>query len=75
VAGDYDVSARGGHWLLCDDDDDDDDDVCCLRAGDYDVSAYELHVIAGAVKLFFRELAAPLIPTALLDRFLAAHSK
>lgn len=41
--------------------------------GDYDVSDYEVHVVAGAVKLFFRELSQPLIPTSLLDRFIATY--
>ena len=39
--------------------------------GDYDVSKYDVHVLAGAVKLFFRELSEPLIPINLLDQFIA----
>jgi len=49
------------------------DHVTYTWTGDYDVSDYELHVVAGAVKLFFRELSQPLIPTGLLDRFVAAY--
>jgi len=40
--------------------------------GDYDVDAYDVHVLAGAVKLFFRELREPLIPATLLDQFISA---
>jgi len=40
-------------------------------AGDYDVSNHDVHVLAGAVKLFFRELSEPLIPVNLLDQFVA----
>jgi len=32
-----------------------------------------MHVLAGAVKLFFRELAEPLIPVTLLDHFITAY--
>ena len=41
--------------------------------GEYDVSNYDIHVLAGAVKLFFRELREPLIPVSLLDRFIAVY--
>jgi len=44
----------------------------CTWTGDYDVSDYEIHVLTGAVKLFFRELSEPLILTSLLDQFIAA---
>jgi len=41
--------------------------------GDYEVSGYDIHVLTGAVKLFFRELSQPLIPVDLLDLFIAAY--
>ena len=43
-----------------------------LLTGDYDVAAFDVHVLAGAVKLFFRELREPLVPVHLLDQFIAA---
>ena len=41
--------------------------------GDYDVSKYDIHVLTGAVKLFFRELSEPLIPINLLDQFIDVY--
>lgn len=35
----------------------------------------DVHVITGALKLFFRELPEPLIPYSLFDEFIAAVSK
>jgi len=44
-------------------------------AGDYDVTDYDIHVLTGAVKLFFRELRDPLIPSCLLEQFIAVSRK
>ena len=41
--------------------------------GDYDVSKYDVHVLTGAVRLFFRELSEPVIPVSLFDQFLAVY--
>jgi hypothetical protein len=35
----------------------------------------DIHVLTGALKLFFRELKEPLIPHEFIDRLLAATSK
>jgi len=44
-------------------------------SGDYDVDGYDVHVLTGAVRLFFRELSRPLIAFSLLDQFVAAYGQ
>lgn len=41
---------------------------------DVDMELWDIHVLAGALKLFFRELKDPLVPFCLLPRFQSAIS-
>jgi len=38
-------------------------------------SFWDIHVVTGALKLFFRELSEPLFTFALFEEFLNAYSK
>ena len=48
----------------------------CLSPGfpyNLDSPEWEIHVLTGALKLFFRELKEPLIPFSSFDSFMAAN--
>ena len=48
---------------------------CAGATYDLNSSQWEVHVLTGALKMFFRELREPLIPFVFYDKFLAALSE